>query len=31
MMYNEQELLSVATDYYLKPTISDYKQCIQIP
>lgn len=31
MMYTEQELLGVATDYYFKPTISDYKQCIQIP
>lgn len=26
MMYNEQELFSWKTDYYLKPTLLDYKQ-----
>lgn len=30
-MYNEQDLFGWENDYYSKPTILDYKQCIQIP
>lgn len=29
-MYNEQELFSCKTDYYFKPTISDYKQLYEV-